>query len=148
MWAKGGRGGAKLAQAIEAAAKEPAKFRYLYPATKTLVDKITILAKEMYGAASVELSDTARKQLADLEKLGYGKLPVCMAKTHLSISHDPKLKGAPSGYAFPVREVKVSAGAGFVYVLAGEMRTMPGLGSRPAYLDIDIDAKGNIVGLF
>jgi formyltetrahydrofolate synthetase len=148
VWARGGKGGRKLAEAIVSAAEEPTKFKYLYPTTKTLKEKIETIAKKTYGAATVSYSDTAQKQIASLQRRGFGKLPICMAKTHLSISHDPGLKGAPSGYDFPVREVRVSAGAGFVYVLAGTMKTMPGLGSKPAYLDIDIDKNGEIVGLF
>jgi formyltetrahydrofolate synthetase len=148
VWARGGKGGKKLAEAIVAAAEEPTKFKYLYPASRPLAEKIEIIATQMYGARRVSFSDRAQEQLANLEEKGFGKLPVCMAKTHLSISHDPALKGAPEDYVFPVREVRVSAGAGFVYVLAGTMKTMPGLGSKPAYLEIDLDRNGNVVGLF
>ena len=147
-WAHGGRGARGLAEAVAAACEEETEFRCLYPADRPLKDKIETVATQMYGAGSVEYAPLAERQIATLTDQGFGGLPVCMAKTHLSITHDPARKGAPEGYAFPVREVKVSAGAGFVYVLAGTMKTMPGLGSRPAYLDVDIDAQGNTVGLF
>ncbi|MFH0910769.1 MAG: formate--tetrahydrofolate ligase [Planctomycetota bacterium] len=148
VWARGGKGGKKLAEAIRAAAEAPTKFRYLYPLTKSLQEKIKTIATKMYGACEVSYTPEAERELALLEERGFGRLPICMAKTHLSLTHDPAVKGAPEGYVFPVREVKVSAGAGFIYVLAGAMKTMPGLGSRPAYLAVDIDEKGNTVGLF
>jgi formate--tetrahydrofolate ligase len=105
------------------------------------------VATKLYGAARVEYSAAASKQLAMFERYGYGKLPVCIAKTHLSLSHDPKLVGAPAAYTFPIQEVQLAAGAGFVYALAGEMRTMPGLPAHPAAEQIDIDAEGRTVGL-
>ena len=110
-------------------------------------DKITTLAQEIYGADDVSFEDVAAAQIDQFENAGFGNLPICMAKTHLSLSHDPKLKGAPSGFTFPIREVRASAGAGFIYPLAGNMRTMPGLGKSPAAHQIDIDEDGNVVGL-
>ncbi len=102
----------------------------------------------MYGAGDVEYSATAERQIAEFERAGFGYLPICMAKTHLSISHDPKLKGAPRGYTLPVREVRASVGAGFIYPILGTMRTMPGLGATPAFMQVDIDDDGEVVGLF
>ncbi len=145
--AKGGAGGAALARAIRAAAAEPSRFRPLYPLTRTLKEKIERLAKRVYRAGSVRYTPQAEEQLAKLEAGGHGRLPVCMAKTHLSLSHDPKLKGAPEGFEFPVRAAYLSAGAGFVYLLAGAISTMPGLGSTPGYLRMDLDRQGRIVGL-
>jgi formate--tetrahydrofolate ligase len=147
VFARGGDGGRALAEAVIAACAEPGEFTPLYPLEWPLVQKIETLATRVYGAARVEYSAEASRQLALFEQQGYGGLPVCMAKTHLSISHDPKLIGAPSGYAFPIREVRLAAGAGFVYPLAGEMRTMPGLPAHPAAERIDIDEHGNTVGL-
>lgn len=147
VWAEGGAGGRDLAEAVMAAAREPGEFRPIYPLEWDLTTKIETLATKIYGAARVEYSAEASKQLALLERQGYGRLPICVAKTHLSLSHDPKLLGAPSGYAFPIQEVRLSAGAGFVYALAGEMRTMPGLPAHPAAEHIDIDADGRTIGL-
>ncbi|MBU4460971.1 MAG: formate--tetrahydrofolate ligase [Verrucomicrobia bacterium] len=145
--ARGGAGGGTLARAVVRACDTPARFRFRYPATAPLREKIETLAKTVYRAASVDFSPRATEQIARLEAEDHGKLPVCMAKTHLSLSHDPSLKGAPEGFVFPVREVRLSAGAGFVYVLAGAISTMPGFGSKPGYLKLDIDRHGEIVGL-
>ncbi len=147
-WAEGGAGATELAEAVVAACAEPADFRYLYPLELPIKDKIETIAKEIYNAAEVEYSATADKQIAVFEREGFGNLPICMAKTHLSISHDASLKGAPQGFTVPVREVRASVGAGFIYPLLGEMRTMPGLGTTPAYMNVDIDEDGNVVGLF
>jgi len=146
--ARGGAGGVDLAEAIVRACEQPAPFKLLYPDDQTLRGKIETVAREVYRAGEVQFFDKAAEQLDQLEADGYGNLPVCLAKTHLSISHDPTKVGAPSGYAFPVREACLSAGAGFVYVLADKVRTMPGLGSKPAYLKVDIDDDGEVVGLF
>ena len=113
----------------------------------SLRDKIDTVARRVYGADGIQLSTQAAKQLDTYEKAGFGKLPVCIAKTHLSISSDASKKGAPTGWTLPVREVRASVGAGFVYPICGDMRTMPGLGATPALQKIDIDADGNIVGL-
>ncbi len=145
--ANGGAGGAELAKAVVSACKNSGSMNFLYRDELPLRDKISKIATDVYGAGSVMFSDKAKAQLAELQE-NYGHLPVCMAKTPLSFSHDPKLKGAPRNFEFPVNEVKVSAGAGFVYVLTGSIMTMPGLGSNPSYLNIDIDENGETVGLF
>ena len=146
-FADGGRGAAELAEAVAEAADEPSEFSVLYPDEASLKSKIETVATRVYGADGVEYSSTADKQLATYTEAGFGNLPVCIAKTHLSISSDPSLKGAPTGWTLPVREVRASVGAGFVYPICGDMRTMPGLGRMPAAMGIDIDADGNIVGL-
>jgi len=147
-FADGGEGAVDLARAVVEACEEPTDFRFLYGDTDPLVDKIAAIATRVYGAASVEYSPEASRQLALYERHGFGALPVCVAKTHLSISGDPTLKGAPTGHVLRVREVRLSAGAGFVYPVCGEMRTMPGLGAHPAAHSVDLDAHGRIVGLF
>jgi len=147
-WSDGGEGAKDLAEAVVAACEEPNEFSYLYPLNMTIKQKIEIICKDIYGAGDVEYSPTAEAQIADFERAGFGYLPICIAKTHLSISHDAALKGAPTGFTVPVREVRASVGAGFIYPLLGEMRTMPGLGSTPAYMKVDIDDAGNVVGLF
>ncbi len=146
-FADGGRGAAELAEAVAEAADEPGEFRFLYDAEASLKEKIETIAARVYGADGVEYSPLASKQLATYEAAGFGTLPVCVAKTHLSISSDPALKGAPTGWTLPVREVRASVGAGFVYPICGEMRTMPGLSANPAAARIDLDASGEIVGL-
>ncbi len=143
----GGRGAAELAEAVAEAADEPDQFRFLYLDQASLRQKIETVATRVYGAAGVTYSTQAAKQLDTYERNGFGRLPVCIAKTHLSISSDPALKGAPTGWTLPVREVRASVGAGFVYPICGEIRTMPGLSSNPAAAHIDIDADGEIVGL-
>ena len=148
-WAEGGAGAMDLATAVWDAAEEGApNFQLLYPDEAPLADKIEAIATKIYGAEGVDYLPIARKQLAQYEALGYGHLPICMAKTQYSLSHDAALKGRPSGFRVPIREVRLSAGAGFVTPLAGEMRTMPGLPSRPGGENIDIDAAGEILGLF
>jgi formyltetrahydrofolate synthetase len=111
-------------------------------------EKIRTICKKIYQAADVVFEPLAEKQIASYEAAGLSKLPMCMAKTHLSLSHDPLLKGVPCGFTVPVREVRASAGAGFLYPLLGTMRTMPGLPSRPAFFDIDLDENGNVLGMF
>jgi len=143
----GGAGAADLAEAVADAAEEPTDFRFLYPDDASLRDKIETIATRVYGADRVEYDLTASRQLDRYEEAGFGSLPVCIAKTHLSVSSDSKLKGAPTGWALPVREVRASVGAGFIYPICGDMRTMPGLSSSPAAERIDIDGAGNIVGL-
>jgi len=148
-WAEGGAGATDLAAAVWAAAEEGAPdFQLLYPDEAPLMDKIEAIATKIYGADGVDYLPAARKQLAHYEALGFGHLPICMAKTQYSLSADASLKGRPSGFRIPIREVRLSAGAGFITPLAGEMRTMPGLPSRPGGENIDIDANGEIVGLF
>ena len=148
-WGKGGEGAQELAKAVaEIADSGKANYHALYELDLPLADKIRKLAKEIYRAADVEFDSAALKKLKAFEDAGYGKLPVCVAKTQNSISHDPKLIGAPSGYTFPVRDVQLYAGAGFVVALAGDIMTMPGLPKAPAALDIDVDDNGVISGLF
>jgi formate--tetrahydrofolate ligase len=148
-WAKGGEGAADLATAVWAAAEEGAPdFKLLYPDDAPLTSKIEAIATQVYGADGVDLSPAAAKQLAQYESLGFGTLPICMAKSQYSLSHDAALKGRPTGWRLPIREVRLSAGAGFVTPLAGEMRTMPGLPSKPGGENIDLDPDGEIVGLF
>jgi formyltetrahydrofolate synthetase len=147
-WEKGGEGAAELARVVDTAAALPQGRKFLYELEAPLSEKIEAVAQRVYGADGVDFSKDALESLEALEKQGYGNLPVCMAKTQYSLSHDPALKGAPRGFRLPVREARLSAGAGFVYLLAGDITTMPGLSSKPAYLGIDIDADGNISGLF
>ncbi|HUZ38484.1 MAG TPA: formate--tetrahydrofolate ligase [Streptosporangiaceae bacterium] len=143
----GGRGATELAEAVAEAAAGPSQFRLLYPDSASLRDKIETVATQVYGADGVEYSPQAAAQLATYERAGFGNLPVCIAKTHLSISSNPALKGAPTGWTLPVREVRASAGAGFIYPICGDMRTMPGLNATPAATRIDLDPDGLIIGL-
>jgi len=147
-WNNGGAGATELAEAVIAACEEPSDFKFLYPLDWSIEKKIETIATEIYGAVKVEFSSQSKQQIATDEKSGFGKLPICMAKTHLSLSHDPALKGAPTGFTLPIREVRASVGAGFIYPLCGEMRTMPGLPSVPAFMGIDLDENGEVVGLF
>jgi formate--tetrahydrofolate ligase len=145
----GGQGAKALAEAVWAATQDgTAQFKLLYPDEMPLALKIETIATKVYGADGVEFLPAARKSLKQFEDLGYGHLPICMAKTQYSLSHDASLKGRPTGFTVPIREIRLSAGAGFITPLCGEMRTMPGLPSRPGGEKIDIDAAGNIVGLF
>ena len=146
-FAEGGRGAVELAEAVAAAAEEPSSFHFLYPEEATLREKIETIATQIYGAREVEYERPAAAQLESFERNGFGRLGICVAKTHLSISSDPTLKGAPTGWVMPVREVRASVGAGFIYPICGEMRTMPGLPSNPNATRIDIDENGKIVGL-
>ena len=146
-FADGGAGAAELAEAVAEAAAEPSQFRFLYPDSASLRKKIETLATQVYGADGVDYTPHAAAQLDTYERAGFGDLPVCVAKTHLSISSDPSLKGAPTGWRLPVREVRASVGAGFVYPICGDIRTMPGLGTNPAAARIDLDEDGQIVGL-
>jgi len=149
VWAKGGEGGLDLAQAIiDVTENEPTNFHFLYPVDAPIKEKIETIATKVYGADGVDYLPLADKQIRRYTKLGYDKLPICMAKTHLSLSHDPNLKGRPRDFRVTVREVRASVGAGFLYPLLGEMRTMPGLPSNPAGAGMDLDENGNIVGLF
>ena len=143
----GGRGATALAEAVAEAAQEPTDFSFLYPSEASLREKIETIATRIYGADGVDYSPVAARQLDSYERNGFGPLPICIAKTPLSLSHDPSLKGAPTGWRLPVREVRASVGAGFVYPICGDMRTMPGLASSSAAERIDIDDNGEIVGL-
>jgi formate--tetrahydrofolate ligase len=144
----GGSGAADLAEAVWAAASSGSQFKLLYPDDAPLGEKILTIATKVYGADGIELLPAAKKALKLYEDLGFGHLPVCMAKTQYSLSDDANLKGRPSGFTVTIRDIRLSAGAGFITPLLGEMRTMPGLPSRPGGEKIDIDADGNIVGLF
>ncbi len=147
-WAEGGAGAVELGKAVIEACKKPANFKFLYPLDVSIKEKIETIAKEIYGADGVEYSPEAEKQIETYTRLGFDKLPMCMAKTHLSLSHDPKLKGVPQGFIVPIREIRASVGAGFLYPLVGQMSTMPGLPTRPVFYDVDIDENGRVVGLF
>ncbi len=147
-WADGGKGAIELAEMTVAAANEPSEFKFLYDLDQPIAKKIEKIATTIYGAKDVSFSPQAAASIKSYEENGFGKLPICMAKTHLSLSHDASLKGAPSGFTFPVREVRASVGAGFIYPICGDMRTMPALPEHPAAERIDIDENGNVVGLF
>ncbi len=148
VWAKGSKGGEALARAVVRACEKKSSFKFLYSLDWPIKEKIEAIATKIYGAGSVRYEDAAEKSIALYTKLGYDKLPICMAKTHLSLSHDPKLKGYPEGFTLPIRDVRASVGAGFLYPLCGAMRTMPGLPTHPAGEKVDLDKQGNIVGLF
>ncbi len=148
VWAEGGEGGKELAREVAEASGRTSKFEFLYELSMPLADKIETIATRIYGASGVEYSQAAKDKMKIYRDLGFENMPVCMAKTHLSISHDPKLKGRPSNFVLPIKDINVSAGAGFIYPLCGEMRTMPGLPSTPAGNGIDINENGVISGLF
>ncbi len=145
---EGGSGATELAEAVAAAADEPGDFQFLYPDEAPLTTKIETIAGAVYGADGVDYLPAAAAGLRRFEAHGYGNLPICIAKTHLSLSSNPALKGAPTGWRLPVREVRASVGAGFIYAICGDMRTMPGLSSHPAAESIDIDENGEVVGLY
>ncbi|HPT36012.1 MAG TPA: formate--tetrahydrofolate ligase [Bacillota bacterium] len=149
VWAEGGAGGIDLAKAvIDVTENQPSNFKFLYPLDAPIKQKIETIATKIYGADGVDYLPLANRQIRRYTRLGFGNLPICMAKTHLSLSHDPNLKGRPRNFRVTVREVRASMGAGFLYPLLGEMRTMPGLPSDPAGAHMDIDEDGNIIGLF
>ena len=148
VFADGGEGGLDLGEKVLAAIDQGSNYKPLYDLDLSLKEKIETIAKEIYGADGVAFDGAAAKELAHIEEMGYGKMPVCIAKTPVSFSDDPSKLGAPSGFTLHVREVKVSAGAGFVVALTGKIMTMPGLPRRPAAERIDVDDKGNITGLF
>lgn len=148
-WAQGGLGAVRLAEAVIEACKDESTFRFLYDLNLPLTEKMTIIAKEMYGADGISLSSEAQAEVDRYERQGYGSLPICMAKTALSLSDDPSKKGVPTGFTLPIRNVRLSAGASFVYPLVGDMSTMPGLTTRPGFYDIDLNPEtGAIEGLF
>ena len=147
-WAQGGAGAVELGRAVIRACEMPGQFRYLYPLDIPIKRKIEIIVREMYGGAGVEYLPEAEKKIELYTRLGFDRMPICMAKTHLSLSHDANLKGAPTGFIVPVRDVRASVGAGFLYPLLGTMSTMPGLPTRPGYYDVDLDPEtGQVVGL-
>lgn len=148
-WARGGKGAVDLAKAVVSAAEEPTDFKFLYNVEDPILEKINAIAKKIYGADGVELSPEAMQKVEQYTKQGFGNLPICMAKTHLSLSHKPELKGAPTGFTLPIRDIRASVGAGFLYPLVGTMSTMPGLPTRPCFYDIDLDPETmEIKGLF
>ncbi|MCX6038003.1 MAG: formate--tetrahydrofolate ligase, partial [Chloroflexi bacterium] len=148
-WMDGGAGAVKLAEAVIKAAGKPSQFKFLYPLELSIKEKLEIICKEIYGAGGIEILPEAQAKIDLYTKLGFDKLPLCMAKTHLSFSHDAAIKGAPSGFTVPVRDIRASVGAGFLYPLLGEMRTMPGLPTRPVFYDVDLDLDtGKVLGLF
>jgi methylenetetrahydrofolate dehydrogenase (NADP+)/methenyltetrahydrofolate cyclohydrolase/formyltetrahydrofolate synthetase len=148
VWARGGEGGAAMAEAVVKACEKPSKFQFLYPLDVPIKDKIEAIATKVYGADGVDYTSAAEAKIRLYTKFGYDKLPLNMAKTHLSLSHNPVWKGVPKNYTLPIRDIRASVGAGFLYPLCGEMRTMPGLPSRPVFLDVDIDETGKTLGLF
>lgn len=146
---EGGAGAVALAESVAAACSAESNFRFLYELESSIKDKISTIATEIYGADGVTFSEEAEEQIALYERQGFGNLPICMAKTHLSLSADPTAKGVPTGFTIPIREVKASVGAGFIFPVVGTMSTMPGLATRPSFYDIDIDTEtGQTVGLF
>ncbi|XP_077409544.1 monofunctional C1-tetrahydrofolate synthase, mitochondrial [Vanacampus margaritifer] len=148
-WAQGGRGSVELAHAVKAATSKPSKFQFLYDIELPIVEKIRTIAQKVYGADDIELSSEAMDKIKYYDQQGYGSLPICMAKTHLSLSHMPAKKGTPTGFILPIRDVRASIGAGFIYPLVGTMSTMPGLPTRPCFYDIDLDPfTEEITGLF
>ena len=147
-FAEGGAGATELAEAVVAACEQPSSFHQLTPDGAPLREQIEAIATRIYGADGVDYQAQAEKDIARMEQLGFGTMPVCMAKTHLSLSHDPLLLNRPKGYRLPVRGVVPSAGAGFVVVLCGDMQRMPGLGRTPAFMQVDLDPEGRTVGLF
>jgi formyltetrahydrofolate synthetase len=148
-WMEGGEGAIQLAEAVIAAAEKPNNFEFLYPLEFSIKEKIEVICKEIYGADGVDYLPEAEAKIELYTRLGFDKLPLNMAKTHLSLSHDPSLKGVPQGYRVPIRDIRASVGAGFLYPLLGEMRTMPGLPTRPVFYDVDLDLETNrVLGLF
>ncbi len=147
-FAEGGAGAVELAEMVMSAAEGESTFQPLYDLDLPIKTKIETIAKEIYGADGVSFETAAERQIRDYEANGFGKLPICMAKTHLSLSHDPTRKGAPKGFTLPIREVRASVGAGFIYPLCGDMMTMPGYGEHPAAENVDIDDDGETIGLF
>jgi formate--tetrahydrofolate ligase len=147
VWGEAGAGGRELAEAVIEACNQKSDFRFLYPLDISIKEKIETIAREIYGADGVDFAPLAEERIAQFTRLGFDKLPICMAKTHLSLSHDAKLRGAPTGFRLPVRDIRPSVGAGFLYPLCGDMRTMPGLSRHPAFERVDL-IDGKVVGLF
>ena len=149
VWAKGGEGGIALAkEVVRLCEEEEGNFTFSYESDLSIEEKLTAIAKKVYRAEGINILPSAKKEIEQLEALGFGGLPICVAKTQYSFSDDPALLGAPSGFTVTIRKVKVSAGAGFIVALTGEIMTMPGLPKRPAAEKIDVDATGKISGLF
>ena len=146
-FARGGAGMTDLAEAVVKAAEGTPDVTYAYPLDASVEDKVLALARRVYHADSVSWSTEARRRLRRFEAQGWGGLPICMAKTHLSTSHDPTRRGSPSGYAFPIADIRASVGAGFLYALAGRIETLPGLPTRPRAMDMDVSPEGEVIGL-
>jgi formyltetrahydrofolate synthetase len=144
----GGAGAAALAEAVTAAADEPSSFDFIYPLDAPIEDKIEAIAKRVYGADGIFLQPAARAKVKQFTEAGIADLPICMAKTHLSLSHDPTLTNAPVGFTVGIRDLRAYTGAGWIVALCGDMQTMPGYGKKPAAFDVDIDDRGEVVGLF
>jgi formyltetrahydrofolate synthetase len=148
-WMEGGAGAVKLAEAVVKAAEKPTHFEFLYSLELSIKEKIETICTKIYGADGVDYMPEAEAKIELYTRLGFDKLPLCMAKTHLSLSHDPEQKGVPKGYRIPIRDIRASVGAGFLYPLLGTMRTMPGLPTRPVFYDVDLDLETNrVLGLF
>lgn len=147
-WAKGGAGAVELGQAVITACDRGKKFNFLYDLNQSIEAKIEHICKEIYGADGIELSDLAKKKIETYTTQGFRDLPICMAKTQYSFSHDANLKGVPTGFTVPIRDIRASVGAGFLYPLLGAMQTMPGLPTRPCFFDVDLDEDGQVTGLF
>ena len=148
-WMDGGKGAEKLAELVVRTAEKPTNFHFLYPLELSIKEKIEIICKQIYGADGVDYLPEAEAKIELYTRLGFDNLPLCMAKTHLSLSHEPELKGVPKGFRIPIRDIRASVGAGFLYPLLGTMRTMPGLPTRPVFYDVDLDLKtGRVLGLF
>jgi methylenetetrahydrofolate dehydrogenase (NADP+)/methenyltetrahydrofolate cyclohydrolase/formyltetrahydrofolate synthetase len=148
-WAEGGAGAVDLAKGVIAASEKPKDFKLLYTTEGTIEERMEAICKKMYGAAAVEFSELAQKKIDTYAAQGFGNLPICIAKTQYSLSHDPELKGAPTGFTVPIRDVRMAAGAGYLYALAADIQTIPGLPTAPGYINVDIDTEtGEIDGLF
>jgi formyltetrahydrofolate synthetase len=148
-WMDGGKGAVALAEAVVKAAEKPTNFQFLYDLNLSIKEKIEIICTQIYGADGVDYLPEAEEKIALYTRLGFDKLPLNMAKTHLSLSHDPEVKGVPKGFRVPIRDIRASVGAGFLYPLLGTMRTMPGLPTRPVFYDVDLDLEtGRVLGLF
>ena len=145
---RGGEGAAALAEAVVKATEEPSNFAPVYPLDDSIERKIEAIVTRVYGGDGILLQPAARKKIEELERVGFDNLPICMAKTHLSLSHDPTLANAPTGFTVPVRDIRAYTGAGWLVALCGDMQTMPGYGRTPAAFAVDIDAEGRTVGLF
>jgi methylenetetrahydrofolate dehydrogenase (NADP+)/methenyltetrahydrofolate cyclohydrolase/formyltetrahydrofolate synthetase len=148
-WEKGGEGAVELAKGVIKAADKHSSFRLLYDTDNTSAEeKLNVIAREMYGADGVELSELAKRKLDTYTKQGFGHLPICIAKTQYSLSHDPALKGVPTGFTVPIRDVRASVGAGYLYALAADIMTIPGLPTYAGFMNVEVDEDGKIEGLF
>ena len=148
-WAEGGAGAVELANAVVEACNRPPSFQFLYPLDMPIKEKLITVARQIYGADEIEFSEVAEKKIEWYNSIGFDNLPICNAKTHLSLSSDPALKGVPTGFKIHVRDIRASVGAGFLYAMLGNIMTVPGLATRPGFYDVDIDIEtGRVIGLF